>query len=121
MAKGGKPTNDAIERDAIWKAFHEAVNLTPGELERWLRTEESRSVGWAHEGESESVGHGSGRRIAKIKQAKKADFTDEDFEHMRKVVGYVHRHMAQGRPAEGKERSRWRYSLMNWGRDLLKG
>lgn len=39
---------------------------------------------------------------------------------MRKVVGYVHRHM-EGGPAEGKERSRWRYSLMNWGRDPLKG
>lgn len=120
MAKDGRPANDAFDRDAIWKAFNEAVNLTPGELKRWLRTEESRSVGSTQIGESESVGHESGRRIAKIKQAKKADLTDEDFEHMRKVVGYVHRHLAQGGPAEGKERSRWRYSLMNWGRDPLK-
>ena len=46
--------------------------------------------------------------------------TDEDYEHMRKVVGYVHRHMAQGGPANDKRHSRWRYSLMNWGHDPLK-
>jgi hypothetical protein len=30
-------------------------------------------------------------------------------------VGYVRRHLAQGGPAEGKEHSRSRYSLMNCG------
>lgn len=121
MTKERNPADDALDRDAIWKAFNDAVNLSPSELEKWLRTEESRSVGWTHDGDSESVGHESGRRIAQIKQTKKADLTADDFRHMRKVVGYVHRHMAQGGPAEGKERSRWRYSLMNWGRDPLKG
>ena len=40
---------------------------------------------------------------------------------MRKVVGYVRRHLAQGGPAADKEHSRWRYSLMNWDHDPLKG
>jgi len=66
MAKDGRPANDALDRDAIWKAFKDAVNLTPGELKRWLRSEESRSVGSTRDGESESVGHESGRRIAKM-------------------------------------------------------
>ena len=39
---------------------------------------------------------------------------------MHKVVGYIHRHMAQGGPADDKEHSRWRFSLMNWGHDPLK-
>ena len=41
---------------------------------------------------------------------------------MVKVVGYVHRHLAQGpqNKADVPE-SRWRYSLMNWGHDPLKG
>jgi len=39
---------------------------------------------------------------------------------MRKVVGYVHRHLAQGDPEQNKEDSGWRYSLMNWGHDPLK-
>ncbi len=38
---------------------------------------------------------------------------------MRKVVGYVHRHLAQGGPQKDKEHSPWRYSLMNWGHDPL--
>ena len=40
---------------------------------------------------------------------------------MKKVAGYVHRHLKQGGPAADKEHSRWRYSLMNWGHDPLKG
>ena len=31
---------------AIRRAFAEAVNMTPAELERWLGTEESRAVGF---------------------------------------------------------------------------
>ena len=59
------------------------------------------------------------RRIVELLHTKKADLTEDDYAHMRKVVGYVHRHMAQGGPAEDKEHSRWRYSLMNWGHDPL--
>jgi hypothetical protein len=37
---------------------------------------------------------------------------------MKKVVGYVHRHMAQ-KPAH-PEGSRWAASLKNWGHDPAK-
>ena len=37
---------------------------------------------------------------------------------MRKVVGYVHRHLAQ-RPGGDVRHTRWRWSLMNWGHDPL--
>ena len=103
-----------------WRDFREAVNMTPAKLETWLRTEESRSVGWTHEGESESVGHEEGRRIVAILRKKKGDLGSDDYTHMRKVVGYVHRHLAQGGPRDDKEHSRWRYSLMNWGHDPLE-
>ena len=108
------------DRETIWKEFGEAVNMTPAELEKWLKTEESQKVGWTHDGESEAVGHQSGRRIVELKHKKKSDIDDDDLAHMRKVVGYVHRHLAQGGPAEDKEHSKWRYSLMNWGHDPLK-
>jgi hypothetical protein len=39
---------------------------------------------------------------------------------MRKVHGYVARHLAQEPGSEDVETSRWRYSLMNWGHDPLK-
>ena len=108
------------DRETIWKEFGEAVNMTPAELEKWLKTQESQKVGWTHDGESEAVGHQSGRRIVELKHKKKSDIDDDDLAHMRKVVGYVHRHLAQGGPAEDKEHSKWRYSLMNWGHDPLK-
>ena len=111
---------EELDRDAIWTEFSAAVNMTPAALDTWLATEDSRSVGWTHEGETEAVGHQEGRRIVAIKRKKKSDLSDEDYAHMRKVVGYVRRHLAQGGPEKDKERSRWRYSLMNWGHDPLK-
>ena len=111
---------DELDRETISKDFGQAVNMSPAEIEKWLETDESRAVGWKEDAGRESVGHASGRRIVELKRTKKADLTDEDYGHMRKVIGYVHRHMAQGGPAEDKERSKWRYSLMNWGHDPLK-
>ena len=110
-------SHEDLDRPAIAKAFAAAVNMTPAELKGWLATAESKSVGWTHDGDNESVGHHEGRRLVEIKGKKKADLTDDDYRHMRKVTGYVHRHMAQGGPAEGRHQSRWRYSLMNWGHD----
>lgn len=105
------------------KAFAAAVNMTPTALERWLDTAESKEVGWKGEdghGAGESVGHHSGRAIVAILHKKKTELTDADFAHMKKVVGYIHRHLAQGGPADDVDHSRWRYSLMNWGHDPLK-
>ena len=47
---------------------------------------------------------------------KKADLSDDDVAHMRKVSGYVKRHVAQ-RPSGDVSDTAWRYSLMNWGHD----
>ena len=108
------------DRDKVMRDFTAAVNMTAEELEEWLRTEESSKVGWRGKdgSSSESIGHASGRRIVTILRARRADLTDDDYAHMRKVVGYVHRHRAQ-RP-ENIYTSRWRYSLMNWGHDPVK-
>ena len=110
-----------IDRDKVRKDFDKAVNMTASELKKWLATNESKSVGWKGKdgkGSGESVGHASGRQIVAILGKAKADLTADDFAHMRKVVGYVHRHKAQ-EPANVAT-SRWRYSLMNWGHDPLK-
>jgi len=62
-----------------------------------------------------------GRRIIELKHTKVADLSDEDLAAMRKVTGYVHRHLEQGGPSKSDvETSKWRYSLMNWGHDPLK-
>jgi hypothetical protein len=111
---------DTDEQQETYKAFHDAVNMTPAALEKWLGTDESKEVGWKGEdghGAGESVGHESGRHIVAILRKKKAELDEEDYAQMKRVVSYVHRHMAQGGPAEDKEHSRWRYSLKNWGHD----
>lgn len=108
------------DQQDVHDEFTKAVNMAPAELESWLSSDASRQVGVTHEGESEAVGHRSGRRIVAILRANKADLGDDDYAHMRKVTGYVHRHLKQGGPRDDKEHSRWRYSLMNWGHDPLK-
>ena len=106
--------------DTVRREFGEAVNMTAGELEKWLETDESRSVGQDSDGSGESTGHASGRRIVDLLRTRKDDLTDDDLAHMRKVHGYVQRHLGQRPEKEDLEASRWRYSLMNWGHDPLK-
>ncbi|WP_267397325.1 DUF3140 domain-containing protein [Sphingomonas sp. GC_Shp_1] len=113
----------ADDQDQTYRDFAEAVNMSPAAIEAFLNTDDSKRVGWKGEdgkGSGESVGHASGKRIVEIKRTHKSDLSEDDYAHMRKVVGYVHRHLAQGGPAEDKEHSDWRYSLMNWGHDPLK-
>ena len=102
----------------VWDDWQDAVNMTPKELEDFLGSENSKSVGDKSSG-GESTGHASGRRIVDILSKKKGDLNDDDAAHMRKVVGYVHRHLAQ-RPSGDVTDTKWRYSLMNWGHDPMK-
>lgn len=105
-------------RETIWSEWRTLVNMAPAELEDWLKTEESKTVGDNQDGES--TGHASGRRIVQIKRTNKDEITDSQWDHMATVVGYIKRHCAQGGPASDVESSAWRYSLMNWGHDPLK-
>ena len=106
------------DQQQIIEDFDEAVNMTPKELDKWLQTDESRSVGQS-DGGGESKGHESGRKIVGLLEKNKSDYTDEDVDHMKKVNSYVKRHLGQG-PKNNSEDSKWRYSLMNWGHDPLK-
>ena len=112
MAKG---------EEQVIQEFDEVVNMTRKELEEWLQTDESKSVGQI-DGGSESKGHESGRKILQILQIldkNKTDYSSDDIDHMRRVVSYVHRHESQ-KPSGDVKDSNWRYSLLNWGHDPLK-
>jgi len=104
--------------DQTREDFDAAVNMTASELKKWLDTDDSKAVGQKKDG-GESTGHESGRHIVRILEKKKADLTDDDLAHMRKVVGYVKRHSAQ-KPKGDITDTDWRYSLMNWGHDPKK-
>ncbi|GJD58320.1 DUF3140 domain-containing protein [Methylobacterium dankookense] len=110
------PETDHAE---TWKDFNAAVNMTPAALRKHLDSEASKAVGQKTDGD-ESTGHAMGRRILAIKDTAKADLTEDDYAAMRKVVGYVHRHLAQGGKARSDPDSAWRMSLMNWGHDPEK-
>lgn len=96
---------DSVED--VWEDWRKAVTMTASELEAWRGTHQSKSVA---QGNGESTGHQSGRRIVTILRTKKGDLTDDDAGHMRKVVGYVHRHLGQ-RPSGDVTDTPWRFSF----------
>jgi len=113
----------------VYTEFRAVVNMSPATLEKWLASDNSQSVGWtggsdgerkSSTGGQESKGHESGREIVQLLRTKKADLSEDDYAQMQRVVGYVHRHLAQRPTKEDVETSRWRYSLMNWGHDPLQ-
>ncbi|MBX9931768.1 MAG: DUF3140 domain-containing protein [Methylobacterium sp.] len=114
--------HDTTGQEKVWTEFKDAVNMTASTLETFLETQESRSVGQKSSEGAESTGHAEGRRIVTILRKTKSELDEEDFAHMRKVVGYVHRHLKQGGPkdADKMKDSPWRLSLMNWGHDPMK-
>ncbi|OCF44177.1 hypothetical protein I317_01969 [Kwoniella heveanensis CBS 569] len=105
--------------------------MTADELETFLKTEGSESTGWSKDdGSGESIGHESGRKIVDILKRNPdkdpSKYTDEDKEHMRRVVSYCKRHLAQedklkeSKSPEELEQTKSTRSLKNWGHDPLK-
>ncbi|WP_345952417.1 DUF3140 domain-containing protein [Mucilaginibacter sp. PAMB04168] len=106
------------EQQEIYIEFKELVNMTASSLEKWLKTDESKKVGW-DSGDGESVGHKSGEKIVSLLYKNKGELQQADYLHMQKVVGYIKRHSAQ-KPSGDVANSNWNYSLKNWGHDYSK-
>lgn len=106
------------EKKEIYTEFKKLVNMSAAALEKWLKTEESKKVGW-DSGDGESVGHKSGEKIISILHKKKDELHDADYKHMQKVADYIKRHSAQ-KPTGNLEDTNWNYSLKNWGHDYSK-
>jgi hypothetical protein len=79
-------------REDTIAAFHRYVNMSAPELDAWLSGPECKTAGTG-------VGLESGRKISAIlkrnpgRRAKK--YAEADIAHMRKVVAYCKRHLAQ--------------------------
>ena len=123
--------------------------MTANELRDWLKQEQSQEAGWQGES-GETVGHeryvqyfiqsmvfyqedstktdnhfmDSGRKIIDIltHNPKKdpSKYRDSDIDHMRRVVAYNKRHLAQEEKAKQDTDSKSYKSLKNWGHDPLK-
>ena len=44
------------DTETVIKEFNDAVNMTAKQLESWLETEDSKSVGQKDDGDDESIG-----------------------------------------------------------------
>jgi Protein of unknown function (DUF3140) len=123
VAQRPKPVPpDSEEAGEVKREFRERVNMSPSQIERWLDTDESKSVGQASGSAGSTVGRDSGRRIIAIKRKKAADLSGADIAWMKKVNGYIARHLEQ-RPRKSRGELReadWTYSLKNCGHDPLR-
>ncbi|TKA62755.1 hypothetical protein B0A49_10456 [Cryomyces minteri] len=113
------------DNDTVIKEFNELVNMNADELTEWLGSDESAGSGWSKDdGSGETIGHESGRKIIGIlKKNPKKDpqkYEQEDIDHMRKVVAYCKRHLAQEEKAKQDTNSKSYKSLKNWGHDAQK-
>ena len=66
-----------------------------------------------------SAGHKSGRQIVELLKKKEADWTEDDYTHVKHVSAYCKRHTKQGNTKD-PEHSKWRYSLMNWYEAVMR-
>ena len=105
--------------DVVWERWRRLVNLSADELVAWLETDESRSVGFKGYGE-ESVGHAAGRHTVDLIGVPRDALDADEWRHVRRTVGFIRRHRAQWPEGDVSE-TRWRWSLMNWGHDPLRG
>jgi len=113
------------DNETVISEFNELVNMSAKELTAWLKEEDSSSAGWSKDdGSGETIGHESGRKIIHIleKNPKKdpEKYDQEDVDHMRKVVAYCKRHLAQEEKAKQDTNSKSYKSLKNWGHDAQK-
>lgn len=118
-ARSSQTGADDPQQHEIYKDFKKLVNMSSSEIDKWLKTDESRSVG-QDSGDGKSIGAKSGARIVKILGKEESKLTKTDYDHMKRVISYISRHSAQGPTKSDKADSNWRYSLMNWGHDPLK-
>ncbi|KAI5927887.1 hypothetical protein F4810DRAFT_162003 [Camillea tinctor] len=113
------------DAQTVIEEFNDIVNMSASDLEAWLKEDSSQSAGWSKDdGSGETIGHESGRKIIQILQKNpKKDpeaYDDDDIDHMRRVVAYCKRHLAQEGKAKQDPESKSARSLKNWGHDPAK-
>ncbi|WP_405725028.1 DUF3140 domain-containing protein [Streptomyces sp. NBC_00028] len=67
-----------MDHEQTWSEFRDLVTMAPAELDKWLKTPESRDAG-QHQGGGESTGHASGRRH--LAQRPSGDVADTTWRH----------------------------------------
>ncbi|KAI5813300.1 hypothetical protein BZA77DRAFT_251854 [Pyronema omphalodes] len=111
-----------LDTHTVISEFNDLVNMDSSSLSSWLKTSASEHSGQQKkDGSHETIGHDSGRHIVRILQKNPdkdpSKYDEEDIQHMRKVVSYCKRHLAQEETAKHNTDSKSYKSLKNWGHD----
>jgi hypothetical protein len=104
------------QQERIIEEFRSVVNISRGQLERWLGTPESKKLRFPDEPKN---GKAPGSAILKLLTKKGDKITREDVDQMQAVLDFIGPRL-QKRPKGDIVASNWRYSLMNWGHDPSK-
>jgi hypothetical protein len=112
-------SSDPPHVDEVWDDWKRLINMTAREIENWLETPASQAAAYAAT-RDQVAGRHPGHRVAEILRTRKVDLTDAEVTHMREVVSHVRGRLPLRPPGNVKD-TRWRYSLMNWGHDPVKG
>ncbi|KAI0381573.1 hypothetical protein F5Y04DRAFT_280652 [Hypomontagnella monticulosa] len=113
------------DKQTVIEEFNDLINMSASDLEAWLKEGSSESAGWdKSDGSGETVGHESGRKIIEILNRNPdkdpEGYDEDDIDHMRRVVAYCKRHLAQESKAKLDPDSKSARSLKNWGHDPTK-
>jgi hypothetical protein len=102
--------------DEIWDEFHRLVNMTPREMEAWLRAESLRE---SAEGRPGDVGSEIGWQVVDILSKPRADLSEEDVGIMESITSRIRLERRNDiRPTAGDDA--WRARLMALGHDPYK-
>lgn len=66
--------NEALKE--VKQTFKSLVNMSASQIDKWLDSDESKSVGQKTDDNAESTGHKSGKRIIEILGKKNADLSE---------------------------------------------
>ncbi|OQD86849.1 hypothetical protein PENSOL_c085G11635 [Penicillium solitum] len=112
-----------MKGDTVIDEFKDLGNMTATGLCAWLEQEQSLTSGSVG-GSGETIGHESGRMIVRVLEhnpiENPSDYSDQDIDHMRRVVSYCKRHLAQEERYMHDTSSKSDRSLKNWGHGSLK-
>src|SRR5690606_28569310 len=107
---------DALELDALWEAFHRAVNMTSAGLAAWLRVRDAEEE---TEPPPEQAGLDTGRIVLAGLQQLRTYLAEQDCRGRREVGETVGAQTdLENGPAAGD--TRLRHRLMTLGHDPLK-
>lgn len=113
-------TDTDSENKELLRKWRKLVNMSAGELKKFLDTDEGKKAGLSREEANEqgiSRGRDSARAIIRMKSKPVSEWTDGDWKWCRKQVDFITRMSGNQGPLydKNKNKTRKHTSLLIWG------